>query len=116
MTFIYSFLFVGTVCLIGQILYDNLNLTNGHITSLFVVIGAILGFFGIYDFFAYYAGPSASIPIMSFGNLLYKAAYNGYQTDGILGIFNNMLSTTSAGISATLIFSFILMLFFKPKN
>lgn len=116
MSYIYAFLFVGLVCLIGQLIFDNLNLTNGHITSLFVVIGVICGFFGIYDKIAYYVGPAASIPITSFGNLLYNASLYGYQTGGIIGIFKNMLSTTSAGISSAIIFSFFCILFFKPKN
>ncbi len=116
MTYIYSFLFVGLVCLIAQLLFDNLNLTNGHITSIFVILGALLGFFGLYDKISYYVGSGASVPIMSFGNLLYKAAYYGYKSEGIIGIFSNMLQTTSAGITAAIIFSFICAIFSKPKN
>ena len=51
MEFIYSFLFAGIVCLIGQIILDNTKLLPGHITSLFVVIGAALDTFSIYDLF-----------------------------------------------------------------
>ena len=42
MIFIYAFLFSGIVCLISQIILDNTKLTPGHVTSLFVVIGAFL--------------------------------------------------------------------------
>ena len=48
MTYIYAFLFCGLVCLIAQIILDNTKLTPGHVTSLFVVIGAFLDVFGIY--------------------------------------------------------------------
>ena len=41
-----SFIFTGAICAIAQIIKDHTNLTSGHITSLFVVIGSILGFFG----------------------------------------------------------------------
>ena len=51
MTYLYAFLFAGIVCLIGQIILDNTKLMPGHITSLFVVIGAALDIFSIYDFF-----------------------------------------------------------------
>ena len=44
-----SFIFCGLVCLIGQIILDNTKLTPGHITAMFVVIGAFLDIFGIYD-------------------------------------------------------------------
>ena len=53
MEFIYSFLFAGIVCLIGQIILDNTKLLPGHITSLFVVIGAALDTFSIYDLIEY---------------------------------------------------------------
>ena len=49
MMYLYSFLFCGFVCLIGQLILDNTKLTPGHITSLFVVIGAFLDTFSIYD-------------------------------------------------------------------
>ena len=49
MIYLYSFLFAGTICLIGQVILDNTKLTPGHITSLFVVIGASLDIFNIYE-------------------------------------------------------------------
>ena len=58
----------------------------------------------------------SSIPITSFGNLLYLAAYEGFKTKGILGIFSNMLSTTSAGITSTVIFAFLVSIIFKSKD
>ena len=72
MIYVYSFIFCGLICLIGQIILDNTKLTPGHITSIFVCIGALLGFFGIYEKFKLWAGVGASVPITSFGNLLYK--------------------------------------------
>ena len=51
MSILYAFIFGGLVCLIAQIIYDNTKLSSGHITSLFVSIGAILEFFNLYDFY-----------------------------------------------------------------
>ncbi len=116
MEYIYSFLFVGFLCMIGELILDNTKLTLGHITSIFVVLGAVLGFFGIYDRISLYVGSAASLPIMSFGNQLYNAAYTGLRLEGIMGIFSNMLTTTSAGISAAIIFSFLFAICFKPRN
>ena len=48
-TFVYAFLFCGFVCMVSQIILDNTKLTPGHVTSLFVVIGAFLDLAGIYD-------------------------------------------------------------------
>ena len=66
MVYINAFLFCGTICMLGQILYDNTKWTAGHITSLFVVIGAFLDTFSIYDWFLDIAGMGASLPITSF--------------------------------------------------
>ena len=49
MTYLYSFLFCGFVCAVAQIILDNTKLTAGHITSIFVVVGAFLDVFNIYD-------------------------------------------------------------------
>ncbi len=116
MTYLYAFLYVGLLCLIAQIIIDNTNLSFGHVTSMFVVLGAILGFFDIYDKIIELAGAGASLPITSFGNLLYHAGLDGYLANGVLGIFQNLLTTTSAGITATIIFAFIMTLLFKPKD
>lgn len=116
MTIFYSFLFCGTICLISQIIMNNSKLTFGHITSMFVVIGSFLGVFGIYDKIISIVGIGANLPIISFGNTITNSVYYGYISDGFLGIFNNLLAGVSLGISATIIFSFILIIFFKPKD
>lgn len=116
MTLVYSFLFCGLLCLIGQIILSKTKLTPGHITSLFVVIGAFLAIFGIYDKIAECVGAGANLPIMSFGNTLTNYVYEGYLKSGVLGLFNNMLAGVSTGVVATVVFSFIIMIFTKPKD
>jgi stage V sporulation protein AE len=116
MIYLNSFLFCGIVCLIGEIILDNTKLTPGHITSIFVCVGAFLSFLGIYDNFISWAGVGASVPITSFGNSLYQACLEGYKTSGLLGMFTNMLSTTSGGICSSIIFAFIVSLFCNPKK
>ena len=49
MMYFWSFIFCGTLCLIAQFIIDNTKLSAGHVTSLFVVIGAFLDVFDIYD-------------------------------------------------------------------
>lgn len=116
MIYIKAFIFVGLVSMIGEIILSNTKLTPGHITSLFVVIGAILSFLGIYDWFIKFASIGASVPITSFGNLLYKAALDGFYNNGIIGIFSNMLKTTSAGISSAIIFAIMVSIIFKARD
>ena len=116
MIYINAFLVCGMICLIGQIILDNTKLTPGHITSMFVVIGAILSFLGIYDMLKDFSLVGSSIPITSFGNALYQAALEGFNQNGIIGMFNNLLSTTSTGITSAIFFGFIFSCFFKVRD
>ena len=116
MTYVYAFLFCGTVCLIAQVILDNTKLTPGHVTSLFVVIGAALDIAGIYDKIVLYAGAGALIPITSFGHLLIHGAMDMAETLGPLGLAFGIFDLTSAGISIALFISFVLALIFKPRH
>ena len=116
MIYIYSFLFCGTICMTSQLILDNTKLTPGHITSLFVVIGAFLDIFGIYDKFVLYCGAGAIIPITSFGHLLIHGAMDTAKELGPLGLAFGIFNLTSAGISIAIVISFILTLLFKPKH
>lgn len=116
MTYIYAFLFCGTICLISQIILDNTKLTPGHVTSLFVVIGAFLDLFGIYDKFVLYAGAGALIPITSFGHLLVHGAMDTAKDIGLIGLSYGIFNLTSAGISIAIVTAFFLALIFKPKH
>ena len=116
MIFLTSFLFCATVCLIGQIILDNTNLTPGHVTSLFVVIGSFLDTFGIYDKFIKYFGAGCLVPITSFGHSLIHGALSAAGKKGLLGLLSGMFDLTASGIVAAIIFAFILTLIFKVKD
>lgn len=111
-----AFLYVGLICLIGQIILDNTKLTPGHLTSIFVILGAFLSFLGWYDFIIDFAGAGSGVPILSFGNQLYQSALYGFTNGGVLGIFNLIYATTSSGISTSIIFAFLFSLFSQPKD
>ena len=71
MTYLYSFLFCGFVCAVAQIILDNTKLTAGHITSIFVVVGAFLDVFNIYDKIILKVGGGSLVPITSFDIYLF---------------------------------------------
>ena len=116
MIYIYAFLFCGFVCMLSQLILDNTKLTPGHVTSLFVVVGAFLDIFGIYDRIVLYAGAGAIIPITSFGHLLIHGAMDMANDLGPIGLSLGIFNLTSAGISVAIVMSFILTLIFKPKH
>ena len=116
MIYVYSFLFCGLVCLIGQLILDNTKLSAGHITSLFVVIGAGLDTFAIYDKIISVVGAGAMVPITSFGHSLIHGALEKANDFGLVGLLMGMFDLTSSGIVAAIVFSFLLSLVFKPRD
>ena len=116
MIYLYSFLFSGVVCLIGEIMLSNFKMKPGIVTSLFVVVGAFLDIFNIYDMFVEKFGAGAMVVITSFGHLLIHGALESTKSDGLLGLFTGMFSLTASGITSTIIFAFIFSAIFKPKK
>ena len=116
MTYITSFIFVGILSLIAQLILDNTKLSAGHITSLFVVAGAFLDIFDIYDKIITVVGGGALVPITSFGHSLIHGALEKALTNGPMGLAMGMFSLTSVGIIAAIIIAFFLSFIFKPKN
>ena len=116
MLFINSFLFCGFICLIAQVILDNTKLTPGHITSIFVVVGAFLDSFSLYDLIIKYVGGGAMVPITSFGHSLIHGAMAKSNSIGFIGILTGMFDLTATGITSAILFSFILLLIFKPRD
>ena len=116
MIFFNAFLVAGTFCLLAEVLMDNTKLTPGHVTTIFVVVGAFLDTFCIYDKIILFVGGGALVPITSFGHLLIHGALARAADFGIIGLLMGMFDLTSSGIIAAIVFSFFFSLIFKPKD
>lgn len=116
MMYLNSFLFAGFICMIGQIILDHTKLTPGHITSSFVIIGAFLDIFNIYDWFVLKVGGGALVPITSFGHLLIHGALEKAESYGFMGLAMGMFDLTASGIISAIVISFILALLFEAKD
>lgn len=116
MNYLSAFIFSGIACFFAQVILDNTKLTPGHVTSIFTVLGAFLGLLGLYDVFISFAGAGATTIISNFGYALYKGAYLGFQEQGIIGLFSGLLTKSSCAIAGAVIFSFIFVMIFKPKD
>lgn len=116
MRFFWAFLIGGAFCAVGQILIDKTKLTPARILVSYVVLGVFLGYFGIYDKLVDFAGAGAAVPLTGFGNVLFRGVKNAVFTDGVLGIFSGALKAGSAGIAASVAFSFLAALIFRPKE
>lgn len=116
MEYMTAFLVGGIICTIGQVLLDKFKLTPAHVLSSFVVAGAILEGFGLYDKLIDFAGAGATVPISSFGHSLINGAMAGAKEHGFTGIITGMFQLTSAGLSSAILFAFLVALVFRPKG
>ena len=105
----------GLICALVQILLDKTKLMPGRVMVLLVCTGAILGAVGIYQPLIDFAGAGASVPLLGFGNTLWKGLKKAIDQDGFIGLFTGGFTDCAAGISAALIFSYLASWVFKPK-
>ena len=116
LSFIQAFLTCGIICLLAQIILDNTSLTTGHVTSLLVVLGAILEFFGLYKYIRIIGKMGASMPICSFGSVIMEGVKKSVEENGLLGIFSGVFNNCGALLSLAILLGFISTLLFKPKS
>ena len=105
----------GLICALVQILLDKTKLMPGRVMVLLVCTGTLLGAIGIYQPLIDFAGAGASVPLLVFGNTLWKGMKEAIDTDGFIGLFKGGFTACAAGVSAALIFSYIASWIFKPK-
>ena len=115
MDYIKAFLIGGLICAAVQILLDRTKLMPGRVMVLLVCTGEVLGFIGAYEPFVKFAGAGASVPLLGFGNVLWKGVKEAVDKNGFLGIFLGGFKASAAGISAALIFGYLASLIFEPK-
>lgn len=115
MDYLRAFIVGGLICAAVQILMEKTKLLPGRIMVILVVTGAVLGSLGLYGPFADWAGAGAAVPLLGFGNTLWKGVAEGIRTDGALGIFRGGLTASSAGIAGALVFGYFAALIFRPK-
>ncbi len=116
MEYLWAFIIGGLFCAVGQVLIDFTKLTPARILVAYVVGGVILGALGIYKPLIDFAGSGASVPLTGFGYLLYKGVREQVDKIGFLGIFTGGLTASAAGITAAMLFAFIMSFFFRSST
>ena len=115
MQYIWTFLIGGTLCAIAQLLIDKCKLTPARILVIYVSAGTFLTLFGWYEPLVKLAGAGATVPLTGFGYTLAKGVAKAVSEKGFLGIFSGGLTGAAAGITASIVFGYIIALLFKPK-
>ena len=112
MDYLKAFIVGGIICALVQILLEKTKMMPGRVMVTLVVSGAILGAIGLYEPFAKWAGAGATVPLLGFGNTLWKGVKEGIGEDGLLGIFKGGFTASSAGICGALVFGYLASLVF----
>lgn len=115
MDYLYAFLIGGAICVIGQILIDTTKLTTPRILVIFVVAGAVLTGLGLYEPLVKLAKNGATVPLPGFGYALAKGAMDG-ASKGFLAVLSGGIKNTAAGLTAAVVFGYIISLVFSPKS
>lgn len=115
MVFIKAFVIGGMICALTQILMEKTRLMPGRIMVLLVTLGTFLGVVGLYEPFAEFAGAGATVPLLGFGNVLWKGVREAVDANGFLGLFQGGFKACAVGVSAALIFGYLASVLFEPK-
>lgn len=115
MDYLNAFWVGGLVCALVQILLDRTKMMPGRVMVLLVVSGTILGFLHIFKPLQDFAGAGVSVPLLGFGNTLWKGVKEAVDKNGFIGVFMGGFKASAVGISAALIFGYLASLIFEPK-
>lgn len=115
MDYLNAFWVGGVICALVQILLDKTKMLPGRVMVLLVCVGAVLGAIQVYEPFMEFAGSGASVPLLGFGNVLWKGVKEAIDKEGFLGLFLGGFKASAVGISAALIFGYLVALISKPK-
>ncbi|MCD7729376.1 MAG: SpoVA/SpoVAEb family sporulation membrane protein [Clostridia bacterium] len=113
--YVKAFVVGGSICVIAQIIINFTDLTSGKILVYFMLAGVVLTAIGVYQPLVDFAGAGATVPICGFGYLLANGAIKG-AAKGFFYAVTGPLTAASAGVSAAVVFSFIMSLIFHSKT
>ena len=115
MEYIKAFVVGGAICALVQILLEKTKMLPGRVMVLLVCSGVVLGALQIYEPFSKMAGAGANVPLLGFGNVLWKGMKQAIDEEGAIGLFKGGFTACAVGVSSALIFSYIASLLTKPK-
>ena len=114
-TYLKAFAVGGGICLIAQIIINFTDPTAGKILVYFMLAGVVLTALGLYQPLVEFAGAGATVPISGFGYLLANGAMKGAEK-GLFYAVTGSLTAASAGVTAAVVFAFIMALIFKSRT
>lgn len=116
MDYVLAFLVGGSLCALGQTLFDRTKLTMGHVMVIFVVLGAALTAFGLYEPLIRIGGAGATVPVSNFGFVLTRGAITHAEQMGLFGLLTGIFSLAGGAVAVAVILGVVMALLFHPKG
>ena len=114
-TLIKVFVVGGAICTIAQLLINYTKITAGKILVCFLLAGVLLRAVGVYQFIVDFAEAGATVPICGFGYLLADGAIKGAK-ESLFKAITGGITAAGMGITAAIVFGYIISLIFKSKS
>lgn len=104
--------------MIGQLIMDltKPTITAGHILVGYISAGALLSGLGLYEPLVKLGGAGATVPLSGFGHLLTQGVLKAVPEKGLLGAFSGGVEAAAAGITAAIVFGYVMAVLFNPKG
>ena len=106
----------GAICTLAELIVIRTKITPARILVIFLMVGAILGGFGLYNYVVEWAGAGATVPILGFGNTLANGAIVAVKTDGFFGALSGGLIAASSGVAVSIGLSYLVSFFVCSKT
>ena len=115
MDYIWAFIVGGLICVIGQILMDMAKIAP-LMSWCFCYYRCNIEWSGSLSTLLDFGKAGASIPLTGFGHTLVTGVIEDINEYGIFGILAGGLRTTAAGITAAIVFGYLMAVIFNPKS
>jgi stage V sporulation protein AE len=104
------------MCALAQLVLDLAKIQPAHVMVLFVVLGAVTSSLGLYGPLVQRAGAGASIPLAGFGHTLVQGIAEDVAQKGVVGLLTGGLRATALGLSAAILFAWLMSVLFNPRG
>lgn len=116
MSYLIAFIVGGIICAGGQLVLELTTWTPAQLLVILTITGGILGGLGLYQPLVEFAGAGALIPVSGFGSSVAIGAITEAKRIGIVGLFTGPFEIVGLGVTAAVIFGFLMALVFSPKE
>ena len=116
MDYLQAFITGGAICAVCQVIMDLTKVTPARILVSLVTLGVVLTALGLYEPVVEWGGAGATVPLLGFGYSMAVGVKAAVAAKGLLGAFTGGVTAAAGGISAAIVFGYLLALLFKSGD